>query len=304
MKYYISLILLLNAATPCLSQRGKFITNSTISGTIGTATYYGDLSPYKFPFRGLLKSSSFNTSLSYTREISERRAHNLTLHFTELRGSDFKYNQNSKVLLTSHQIRGLHFRNQSWQIEFQEKIYLIENQSTINRRKNNFLPYLSSGIGLLYNHPTARDPYDVKLGNWRSLRALNTQGNKKKYSLIVPFVPLSIGFHKKINRRFDFKFQGNINYCFSDFLDDVSGTPYLSYENFENPKAYIFHNRINEPFDALTGQDRKAILLTNSLTDPVKNGALRGSNSSYLTKFDTFITTEFGINYWLDWKIK
>lgn len=300
MKYPVSLAFLFIITFSCFGQRGRFITNSTVSGALGTTTYYGDLSPYSYPFTGLLRSSSFNSSLHYTREINERRAHSVGIYFSELRGSDFKYNQNS-MIAPSNYIRGLHFRNRSLQLEFSEKIYFTENQSTINRRRNNFLPYLTLGVGLLYNNPSAREAFTDSKGNWVKLRPLNTQGTDKKYSAILPFVPLGLGFNKKINQRMDFMAQGRVNICFSDVLDDVTQTPYLPAENFSNPKAFELHNRIYEPIDALTGKERtNEVLFNRNMEIPT----YRGTNTSLLTKYDLFITTEVGITYWLDWKIR
>lgn len=301
MKYSISLSFLLLTVVSSFGQRGKFITNSTVSGAIGTCTYYGDLSPYRYPLRGFLKSSSLNASFNYTREINERRAHSFGIYFSELKGSDFKYNQNSKIFLSSNYIRGLHFRNQSLQIEFSEKIYFIDNQSTIDRRRNKFLPYATIGMGLLYNNPSAREAFSNTKGNWIKLRPLNTQGNAKKYAPILPFIPIGLGFNKKINRRIDFKAQGRVVFCFSDVLDDVTQTPYLLSESFRNKKVFALHNRINEPIDALTGEIRSTIVLTNEAKQQL---TYRGANSSFFTKYDLFITTEFGIIYWLDWKIR
>lgn len=301
MKYFISLFLLFTIIVSSFGQRGKFITNATLSGAIGTCTYYGDLSPYRYPLTGFLKSSSFNSSFHYTIEINERRAHSLGIYFSELKGSDYKYNHNSRIFIPSYYTRGLHFRNQSLQIEFSEKIYLIDNQSTIDRKRNNFLPYVTIGMGLLYNNPSAREAFSNTKGSWVKLRPLNTQGNTKKYAAILPFIPLGLGFNKKINRRMDFTAQGRVNGCFSDVLDDVTETPYLLSESFSNKKAFAFHNRINEPIDALTGEIRSTNVLTNEAKQQLTN---RGANSSFFTKYDLFITTEFGIIYWLDWKIR
>ena len=303
MKYYVSLFVLIITNVTCFCQRGKFITNSTIGGSVGTATYYGDLSPYRYPFRGLFKSTSFNSALCYTREINERRAHKLSLHFTELRGSDFKYNS-SKITIVPNLIRGVHFRNRSIQLDFQETFYLLRNQSTIDRRRNTFLPYLAMGVGILTNNPKAREPFENEKGNWVSLRLLSTHGKSNKYSYIIPYIPLSLGINIKITKRLDFKVQGNINYCFSDFLDDVSETPYLNAEGFSNSVTSAFHNRIHESTDALTGQDRKSIEINGLSITEYPTPKFRGSNSSIFSKFDTSITTEFGIIYWLDWKIR
>jgi hypothetical protein len=299
MKYLISLVFFFIICNESFAQRGKLMTNSNISGAIGTATYYGDLSPYRYAFKGLLRSSSFNTSFNYTKEVNERRAHSFGIHFTELRGSDFKYNQNS-ISVPAHYLRGLHFRNQTLQITFQEKIYLTEKQSNLSSRRNNFLPYVAVGAGLLSNNPSAREPFDGKKGSWRSLRSLNTDGNSKKYSLVVPYLALSVGFNKKLNKHFDFKVQGNLNYSFTDYLDDVSKTPYIKQGDFTNPMSYILHNRMNEPFDALTGKSREAILLNSTINAPTNKSNFRGDNSTIARRFDTFVTTEFGIVYWLN----
>jgi hypothetical protein len=301
MKYYVSLVFLFLTSNASFAQRGRFITNSTVSGAVGTTTYYGDLSPYRYPLKGLLLSSSFNSSLHYTREVNERRAHNVAIHFSELRGSDFRYNQNTKIFFASNYIRGLHFRNRSLQIDFSEKIYLIENQSTIYRKRNKFLPYLTLGLGLLHNNPSARESFSDTKGDWVRLRPLNTQGTDKKYPAILAYLPVGLGFNIKINRRMDFMAQGRVNVCFSDVLDDVTQTPYLTAESFSNPKAYEFHKRIYEPIDALTGAERTSDEWSNrNFEEP----AFRGNNSSIFTKYDLFITTEFGVTYWLDWKIR
>ncbi|MBK6979672.1 MAG: hypothetical protein IPH28_23420 [Cytophagaceae bacterium] len=59
------------------AQHSRLTTNSTLSISLGSSTYYGDLSPYRYPFRGIIKSSSFNGAISLTRELNERWAHQL-----------------------------------------------------------------------------------------------------------------------------------------------------------------------------------------------------------------------------------
>lgn len=291
------------------AQESRLTSNTTISISLGSSTYYGDLSPYRYPFRGIIKSSSFNGAISLTRELNERWAHQLDLRFTELHGSDFKYNTNLlgyQNVFANLLERNLHFRNHIYQVSYALKYYIIENNATINRRRGNFLPYLIAGVGLASNNPKAKAPSADGSGTWQALRPLHTSGDGISYSPVFLNMPLGIGFNKKINRRWDFKAQVMFNVPFNDFLDDVSGTLYISKEEFSNSDSYTFHNRIFETNDALSGKNRMEVLLANGikLEEVDISGISRGSKSTPLTYYDIYLTTEIGLTYWLDWKIR
>ncbi|MFN8429620.1 MAG: outer membrane beta-barrel protein [Spirosomataceae bacterium] len=291
------------------AQKSRLTSNTTLSGSFGSSTYYGDMSPYSLPVRGILKSSSFNGAITLTKEFNERWAQNLDLRFTQLKGSDFKYNTNLfgyQEFLVNNFERNLHFRNNIFQVAYTLKYYVKENTATINRRRGNFLPYFIFGVGVATNNPKAKAPSSDGSGDWKALRPLHTSGSNVSYSPVFLNVPFGVGFNKKINRRWDFKAQAMLNVPFNDYLDDVSGTLFLNKEEFKNPDAFIFHNRSGERTDALSGKSRNEILLNNGidLSTVDMSGSLRGSNSSPLTYYDMFVTTEIGLTYWLDWKIR
>ncbi|MBK6979673.1 MAG: hypothetical protein IPH28_23425 [Cytophagaceae bacterium] len=231
------------------------------------------------------------------------------MRFTELHGSDFKYNTNlfgnQNVFLNLLE-RNLHFRNHIYQVSYALKYYILENNATINRRRGDFLPYLIAGVGFASNNPKAKAPSADGSGAWQALRPLQTSGDGVSYSPVFLNMPFGIGFNKKINRRWDFKAQAMLNVPFNDYLDDVSGTLYLSKEEFTNPETFVFHNRSGEPIDAITGKNRNQVLQKNGI-DPSRmdfSGKMRGSNGTPLTLYDIFLTTEIGLSYWLDWKIR
>ena len=302
-KCFLFFLILLNfnlAAQP----PSKFRDFASYSLAAGSSSYFGDLSPYRTFYRGFLKSSSFNFGASYTKEINEHWANYLEFHLTELRGSDFKYNYKSNEILNSYLLRNFHFRNHLISLAFLKKYYPFENNATINRRRPIFQPYLSAGIGVFFHNPQARGVYADGKANWVALQPLHTAGNQYTYSRFQPYVPLSIGFIKKLNRRCDFKAQATLNLCFTDYLDDVSQTPYISSSSFSNPEAYIFHNRASEEFDALTGKSRTDYLECLGIQNQEIAGGFRGSNTSILSRFDLYITTEIGLNIWLEKKIR
>lgn len=291
------------------AQRSRLTSNTTLSGSFGSSTYYGDMSPYRYPLRGILKSSSFNSAISITRELNERWAQQIDFKFTELKGSDYKYNTHLLKFQSAYLNfleRNLHFRNHIFQISYSFKYYLVENNAIINRRRTDFLPYFLLGFGVGTNNPKAKAPSDDGSGKWRSLRSLNTSGKETNYSPIFSYLPIGLGFNKKINRRWDFKTQIMVNLPFNDYLDDVSGTLFLNRGEFTNPESFIFHNRTKEPFDALTGGNRKELLLLYGVNiDNLDfSGELRGTKSTFLTTYDIYLTTEIGLTYWLDWKIR
>ena len=291
------------------AQRSRLTSNTTLSGSFGSSTYYGDMSPYSLPIRGILKSSSFNGAITLTKEFNEKWAQNLDLRFTQLKGSDFNYNTNLlgyQKIIDQLLERNLHFRNNIFQLSYTLKYYIIENNATINRRRGNFLPYFIFGVGVATNNPKAKAPSEDGSGAWKALRPLHTSGSNVSYSPVYLNVPFGFGFNKKINRRWDFKAQAMLNVPFNDYLDDVSGTLFLNKEEFKNPDAYIFHNRSKEATDALTGKNRNEVLLSNGIeiSSIDLSGKLRGSRASLLTYYDIFLTTEIGLTYWLDWKIR
>ena len=287
----------------------RLVSNTTISLSGGSATYYGDLSPYRNPLRGILKSSSYNFAFSLTREFNERWGQNIDLRFTELKGSDYKYNTNIfpwQIVFSQNLVRNLHFRNHIFQAAYSLKYYIIENTATISRRKVEFLPYIIAGIGISTTNPKAKLPSDNGSGKWTSLRNLHTSGENISYKPYFFYIPIGLGFNKKINHRWDFKAQATFNVPFNDYIDDVSQTLFLNKEEFKNETSFKLHNRVNEKFDALTGKDRTQALFNsdNPLGTIDVSGKLRGTNSTFLTLYDIYVTTEVGIIYWLDWKIR
>lgn len=290
------------------SQKNNRISkNSTFGGSIGSTTYYGDVSPYRYPFRGILKSTSFNANLEYATEINEKWGRSIKFQFSELVGDDNKYNENTSSILSSMVLRNMHFRNRIFQLNYNWRYYLTDNQATISRRRNSFNPFLSMGLGFIYTNPQARENYNQKLGEWVNLRPLHTTNPDKSYSPVWINVPVGIGVIKKLSRKWDFKAQATFNLPFTDYLDDVSRGKYLSSESYKNEKAYNFHIRMFDPIDPLTGQNRIENLKFRNIEIPDKEGLAtipRGTKSTILSAFDLYVTTEFGFHYWLDWKIR
>ncbi|MFC3809441.1 hypothetical protein [Lacihabitans lacunae] len=263
----------------------------------GSSAYFGDLSPYRSPLRGIAKTLDRNIQIEFGQDIVERWSHSYRLSFIQLRGDDFSYGKNQQNL-----VRNLHFKNNIIEASFLQNLMLSPYYDLYNRERPNFIPYLSIGVGLIYHSPKAKTP--VNNGNdinqeWVSLSKLGVAG--KKYFPIMPVLPLAIGFRKKLSHNIDFKFDLNFRITSTDYLDDVSDEPYLSRNSFNSDLAYQLHNRSNEETEALNLNSRTEILTENKSSIPVKGS--RGTKG-VVSFMDSYLTSSFSFQFWLDRRIR
>jgi hypothetical protein len=172
----LAVVLLFFSCTNSLKGQRYFSGRNEFGLTAGLSNYYGDLSSgssFEFnakhfhPSYGIFQKYNFSSYFSLRNQIS----------FLEISGS-------------SKEIPGLAYQN----LNFKSKIYefapLVEfnlHPFGTNIRDGWVTPYVLTGLTFFRFNPTKIDNEDVRLRN------LNTEGQKKSYSLFQASLPLGVG---------------------------------------------------------------------------------------------------------------
>jgi len=133
--------------------------------------------------------------------------------------------------------RNLNFKSNIFEIGGRLELVYMANKvghrygikKTLNRRMKNRSWDISAFIGLggFYMNPKGRDAK----GNWVALRPLHTEGQglpdgPKQYSNYQMCIPMGVTYRLYFNRVFVVGLELNFRKCFTDYIDDVSGTYY------------------------------------------------------------------------------
>lgn len=288
------------------SQAQLFVSseNSNLSVGLGSTSYFGELSPYRTFYRGVFKTLDCNLNLSYNQLLSERWGNKIDFEISKLRGDDFSYSKNFNK---GNFHRNLHFKNTLYEVAFSKVFSFNPNYSLQTRRRPEVNMYVNFGLGLFYHNPVARNTsatVEFK-DDWVKLRKWGVAG--VNYSLIQPFVPLGFGFQKKLSRKIDMKVEGLYKFTFTDYLDDVSNESFLTSIQMSSTQAFALHNRSTELRDGLHNHDRLPLLkkynLVNADGSIMELTGERGVRN-VLSSFDSFITSQIGLVYWLDKRIR
>jgi Domain of unknown function (DUF6089) len=174
-----------------------------LTGGLGTATYFGDLSN---PKRLVSAEPSINVGLQYylTRRIAVRSE----LTWFTISGDDKDADEKGR------RNRNLSFSSSNLELNAVGIINLYSNGNRFYRRPT-FNLYAFGGVGLLYINPKTKYK-----GEWVALQPLKTEG--VDYSLLQPVIPYGIGFRLKVTPLMNFTFEGGWRKTFTDYLDDVS----------------------------------------------------------------------------------
>jgi Domain of unknown function (DUF6089) len=144
------------------------------------------------------------------------------------------------------------FRN----LEVRTKYYELAATAELNLFKYDVLdgkltaPYLFVGVAGFYFNPQARTAYGQQK-EWINLRPLGTEGQTlnggKPYNAFQVAIPMGLGIKFALSQRINIGLEAGIRYCFTDYLDDVSGYyPDLTLISENNPATVPFVFRTAE----------------------------------------------------------
>lgn len=332
------LIAFLSYSTSLLAQTGIFNKSSldpyrAISVGGGTAHYVGDLTSFRYAYYVPYTNVRWNATASYTKYLNPNFGARLSFSWVRLYGDDFIYSQRNFDKLFNQYIRNLHFRNDLQEFALSGIINLKRQYDSRTTIRQAFMPYLTAGIGLVGHNPKAIQPSNgnVPYNDWLPLKQFNTSGQGlastgiKPYSLIVPVVPLSVGFRMKVTQKIDINMEAGYRLTLSDYIDDVGVEAYPNLADLTNIygiDSEIFSYRAGENNHAVTGESRIPLFLqvwsndnriVTSSTSPENNAkeiydpliAIRGGRrTSFYHKFDHYLVTQFKISYVLSGQVK
>ena len=193
-------------------------------GVFGGGSYYlGDLNPGK---HFLLTKPAYGIIVRYV--INDR----LALRINALHGKVAGDDEISKFL----ESRKLKFESGVTDIGAQFEFNFL---NYFTGSKNNFItPYFFGGISILLFNPKA---------DGHKLQPLGTEGQensfegRKPYSLSSFAIPFGVGVKYSLSNKIGIGFEWGIRKTFTDYLDDVSTTYYLSGSRIDpnNPAEYL-----------------------------------------------------------------
>ncbi|WP_345026927.1 hypothetical protein [Ravibacter arvi] len=301
---------------------GRFMPYSTVGAGLGTASYYGDMAPYRRVIASTFRSMRFNISGEYTRHFSPRFAGRVSLTWARLAGDDYTQNKSGSAANHNFFIRNLHFRNDVKELALTGILNLVPDQP-----KSRFNAYFFGGIAFFAHNPKARLPVDetaIEKQKWVALRPLGTEGQghegyDKPYSLVKFAIPLGFGISYKINDRFKIGGEVGMRFTTSDYLDDVSknypaSAVFLSDNAAENGQiAQTMSNRSLERYEARRAQGDRTDILRKYLnldanTDPIEylraNPNVLGVRGDSPKKNDSYLLGTIKVAYILPYTVK
>jgi hypothetical protein len=225
---------------------------STISISVGTLNYYGDLSPTQKKISTDISLSRPGLGFGYSKRLTPRFALDASFFYGSIEGSDAaSANKNDLVNAIYRYQRNLSFRNRIEELTLVTVIDLYKNEDMYVNRVS-FTPYIIAGIGVMHHNPQATVPsYDLlgnpfaNAGKWVDLHKLGTEGQYstlqntdvnygiKPYKLFQVVIPIGMGARLRLTNNFDLSAEFSIRYLFTDYLDDVSKN-YVDLGSFTN----------------------------------------------------------------------
>ncbi|CAH0996941.1 hypothetical protein EMA8858_03076 [Emticicia aquatica] len=318
------------AQSGIFSKKNKLNQYSSVGFGGGSSHYFGDLSPYRFFYYGLITNVRWNGTVNYTRQLSPQLAARVAFSYTRIAGDDYTYSQRNLTKFYQPFLRNLHFRNDIKEFTLTGLFNLLPQYSKGPQGRSRLMPYSFIGFGFYAHNPQARDvatinaaTNQVLLGGWTNLKDKQTSGQgvdptaPKAYSLIQPVFPLGLGLKIKINEKFDLGLEGGLRITPFDYLDDVgkSNYPDPAALAIVSPLGAIFANRAGEDIAASTGASRIADfanIATNILGlatpgTPSSNGTtvFGYPNSARGTqRWDSYFTTQLTLSYIISSQVK
>lgn len=212
--------------------------------TLGTNLFLGDLGGTNQIGQGRWKDAEWQLMRPVLGLYGKWNAHKnfrvrLETNFTTLKGADIYAEAVPGDAGFFRQYRNLSFRSPLFEtvlgLEVVPKSIRISSRIELE-------PSVVLGAGLLYFNPQAKLD-----GEWIGLQPLGTEGqglpeypDRKRYKLLQPMIPLSLGLGTVIDERWRLTFDLSSRFTFTDYLDDVSKTyvdPQLYFRHYESSVA-------------------------------------------------------------------
>jgi hypothetical protein len=221
-----------------------------VGATAGASGYVGELQP------GLPEVQSLGAT--YGAVLRYHASPRFSMKMTGMAGEFYATDRYSKT--------SRFFRN----LEARTKYYELAATAELNLFKYDVLdgkwtaPYLFAGVSGFYFNPQARKTYDQQ-AQWTDLRPLGTEGQTlnggKPYNAFQVAIPMGVGIKFALSQRINIGLEAGIRYCFTDYLDDVSGNyPNLTTISEQNPETVSFVFRTpelaNPPLEYPLGEKR------------------------------------------------
>jgi len=184
-----------------------------ITGSLGTASYYGDLTAKNSPF----SQASYAVSGGVNYQFAPKFGWRTEITYAKVQASDSK---NSRADLKA---RNLSFKSGIWSINTSVEYDFVD------LTQHRCTPYGFLGIGLAHFNPYTKD----RNGNKQFLQPQGTEGqglsaypDRKPYKRTEIEIPMGIGVKYAINEKIIIGLEFKYHYMDTDYLDDVSLNSY------------------------------------------------------------------------------
>ena len=198
----------------------------TLYGTLGLATYNGDLS-------GTIGGHSFRPqggagAILRTKYFGKRLYLRADIRMFRLYSNDI------------HEDRNLNFRSTNWEFLALGQFELFPYEKLMRRRPL-INPYVYAGIGLVTFDPWGQ----LGNGKWTQLRPLETE--QVKYGNVAFTYTLGFGLKFRYSYKWNFMLEGGYRFTTTDYIDDVSHYAYPPASSYSNPKSAQMANKSGNP---------------------------------------------------------
>lgn len=231
----------------CFVQMQLFSQKHELGISIGAANFLGDLGGANHigvPFLQDVEPTLFRPAggVFYRYNMKKVVSFEANIMATQLRGDD-KLISDGPVYsdFWYRRYRNLNFKTFVASISANVQLDILRYKNSY-RSHSYWTPFVGAGIGLFFMDPKAR--YN---GSWVRLQPLGTEGqglagHRKKYSLIQPNFPLTLGIKYQYNKHWKFELSCVHHITLTDYIDDVS-TVYVDpaelYANYDADKAAL-----------------------------------------------------------------
>lgn len=230
-------VILITSNSFVFAQKLTAKSRSEFGFMLGGSHYFGDLNQEK-QYR--FTSPAIQALMRYN--INPRLAARANVSLGRVSGMDSK---SSNPLLIN---RNLSFK--SIIVEAAGGIEFNYLKYQLGSKKYSFTHYILTQIGVFYMNPKAELD-----GRRYSLRDIGTEGqgtalsNQKRYSLLQLCIPLGLGIKFSPNDRLSFGLEYGIRLTFTDYIDDVKSSTYVSKARMSTENSEIAAKLSNRSLD-------------------------------------------------------
>lgn len=262
----------------------------SLGGTFGISDLWGDVGTKSIidhygndNYSGNIKfMGSLYGRYTFTPAISARIG---VSHGTLYAHDNWNINKAKKAKSIEDDAFQRYWRNQSirskvWEGQLLAEFYPFRMNSETSRARKRFQPYALLGASVFYYQPkTEYKSRDGGKASWVDVRDLHTEGQgfigfdgkplstPKHYSLTQFAIPMGLAVRWDIGDNLGLGVEYLYRYCFTDFLDDVSGAyidPVLFDVNLPADKAAIAKDVHDKRWQIMPSGDSKGMLRGNS----------------------------------------